>query len=234
MVRIRNFYCLYWDLRLFESFQFHPEVLGSMRCWEGFAQCPKCGLSSSSYHFYTWVQALIKLRFRLRWWVEGVPLILSLVQPSSLNVDITPCQGREAVLCSGTEISSLPLSFLFPAVLASSPFFLFFPCKICATTPSFITCVSLPVLNRRLFPRETALLRPFHLPAPLLSPMISILTVDRYLADECVVLTYSPSHPVISKAACLNPWLCSPQITTDCFETQSQENQHLQCWQEVI
>lgn len=222
MVRIRNFYCQCRDLRLFKSSQFYPGVLGSMRCWENFAQCPKFGLPSSYYHFCTWTQALIKLRFRLRWRVEGVPFILSLVKPGSLNVDIRPCQGGEAVLCSVTEIPSLLLSFLFPAVLIFPLFSCFSHTRPVLQLPSFITCVSLPVLNKRLSPRETAFLGPFFLPVSLLSPMISILAADRYWADKCVVLIYRPSNSVISKAARFNPWLHSLQITTDCFKTQSQ------------
>lgn len=94
-----------------------------------------------------------ELRFRPTWWAEGMPVVLSLVQPScSLNVGIRPCQDVEAFLCSGTEIPSLPLSFPFPAILVSLLFFFLsdFTMQDPCYNPFPFSCVSLPVLNRRL------------------------------------------------------------------------------------
>lgn len=151
MVRFRNFYCLCQDLRLFKSFQLHPEVLGSVRCWEGFTWFPKCSLSSFYYHFYTWVQALTKLRFRASWWAEGMPLILSCPTRSS------KCRYQTLWRCRSHPMlrdrNSLSAPFLpIPSSLNFSPppaFFPVFPMQdLCYNSfPLFLVSPSLSLIG---------------------------------------------------------------------------------------
>lgn len=146
-----------------------------------------------------------------------MPLVVSLVHPRpSLNIDISPCQGVEVFLCSGIEIPSLSLAFPFSAVLVSLLLFLVLPCKTCASAPCLSPCVSLSLSLRGGSPQ-------FFINAFLwLSCLLCLRSLpwspswqpDRWLADECVVLSTAP-------AACLNPWLCSVKITPDCSETLS-------------
>lgn len=137
---------------------------------------PRCSLSSFCYHFYTWVQALTKLRFRPSWWAEGVPLILSCLIKSSKCRYQTLSRCRSHPLLRDRK-GFLPLSFPFLAVLISSlaPLFSVFPIQDwCYNSfPLFLVSPSLSLIGGSS-PEKL----PFFDP---LSPCASALSQDPHL-----------------------------------------------------